>query len=221
MTLATRKHVRLEDPGAELLDRVSRWSERYGKIVLGALAVVVVVGGGAFLAMRSRANTDTQAANRLAEANVMFWNGYYQQSLDRAKQVAQTYPDTPSGNQAHRIAGDDAYWLGDFKTAVAEYRRYLDKAKPGLLTDAARRSLAYALESSGEYREAATLYESLVGRFERESSAEMLYAAARCYRMLHQPAEAVKRLERLTDEFGDTSIANRARIAVAELSAQK
>ena len=221
MSLATRKHTRLEDPGAELLDRVSQLSERYGKIALGVLAAAIVVGGGAFLAMRSRANTDDQAASRLAEANLMFWNGYYQQSLERAKQVAQTYPDTPSGNEAHRIAGDDAYWLGDFKTSVAEYRRYLDKAKPGLLTEAAQRSLAYALESSGQYREAAPLYESVVGKFDRESSAEMLYASARCYRLMQQPAEALKRLQRLIDEYGDTSIANRARIAVGELSARK
>lgn len=221
MSLATRKHTRLEDPGAELLDRVARLSERYGKFALGALAVAVVVGGGAILTMRSRASTDNQAASRLAEANLMFWNGYYQQSLERAKQVAQTYPDTPSGTEAHRLAGDDAYWMGDFKTAVAEYRRYLDKAKPGLLADAVRRSLAYSLESSGQYRDAAPIYESLVGKFERESSAEMLYASARCYRLMHQPAEAIKRLQRLSDEFGDTSLANRARVAVAELSVQK
>jgi tetratricopeptide (TPR) repeat protein len=220
LTLATRKHARLEDPGAELLDRVSLHWNRYGKIVLGVVIGLLVVGGGVFFAMRSRAATESQAAGRLAEANIMFWSGYYQQSLDRAKQVAQQYPNAPSGLEAHRLAGDNSYWLGDFKNAAAEYRRYLDKAKPGLLADAARRSLAYSLESSGQYKEAADTYESLVGKFERESSAEMLYAAARCYRLLNQPAEAIKRLKRLTEEFGETQMSNRARIAQAELGAQ-
>ncbi len=103
---------------------------------------------------------------------------------------------------------------------MAEYRRYLDKVKTGLLADAARRSLAYSLESAGQFKEAADTYESLVGKFDRESSAEMLYASARCHRLLNQPAEAIKRLQRLVDEFGETQMANRARIAQGELGAQ-
>ena len=220
MTLATRKHARLEDPGAELLDRMLLHWNRYGKIVLGVVVGLAVVGGGVFLALRSRAQTETQAAGRLAEANIMFWSGYYQQSLDRSKQVSQQYPNAPSGIEAHRLAGDNDYWLGDFKGAVAEYRRYLDKVKTGLLADAARRSLAYSLESAGQFKEAADTYESLVGKFDRESSAEMLYASARCHRLLNQPAEAIKRLQRLVDEFGETQMANRARIAQGELGAQ-
>jgi lipopolysaccharide biosynthesis regulator YciM len=87
-----------------------------------------------------------------------------------------------------------------------------------VLADAARRSLAYALESDRQYAEAATLYESLVGKIDRESSAEFLAAAARCHRALNQPAEAAKRLQRLVDEFGETSAVNLARIHLAELS---
>lgn len=203
-----------------MVDRIIGAWTRYGRVALIVVGVVVAAAAVTFLVLRSRAATEEEAAGKLAEGNVMFWSGYYQQSLDRAKQVAQQYPGTPSGIEAHRLAGDNAFWLGDFKTAVAEYRRYLDKAKPGLLADAARRSLAYSLESSGQYKQAADTYESLVGKFERESSAEFLYAAARCYRQLHQPAEAQKRLQRLADEFGETSVANRARIAEAELSAQ-
>ena len=180
------------------------------------MAAVAVV----FLFMRSRAATEEQAAGVLAEANVLFWNGNYPQSLERANRVAQQFPDTPSGIEAHRLAADDAYWTGDFKTAIAEYRRYLSRVKPGLLGDAARRSLANSLESSGQYAEAAQTYESLIGKFDRESSAEFLYSAARCYRLLKQPAVAAQRLQRLTDEFGETTISNRARIAQAELAAQ-
>jgi tetratricopeptide (TPR) repeat protein len=220
LTLATRKSARLADPGAELLDRLGGLWEQFGRIALGVAGVVVVAGGVTFLYLRSQANTEEQAAGKLAEANVMFWSGYYQQSLDRSRQVAQQFPNAPSGIEAHRLAGDDAYWLGDFKTASAEYRRYLDRVKTGLLADAARRSLANALESDGQYKQAADGYELLVGKFDRESSAEFLYGAARCYRRLNQPAEALRRLQRLVDEFGETAVANRARIAQAELSAQ-
>ena len=218
MPLQVRKSARLEDPGAELLDRARSAWEAYGRaslIGLGAAAAIAAIG---FLAMRARATTETTAAGKLGEANVLYWEGEYARSLEAARQIAQQYPSSPSGWDAHRLVGDDAYMLGDTKTAVAEYRAYLEHQKRGLLADAARRSLAYALEANGQSAEATTAYLGLVGRFDRESSAEFLAAAARCYRAARQPAEAAKVLRRLVDEFGDTSFANTAEIEVGELS---
>jgi tetratricopeptide (TPR) repeat protein len=216
--LTVPRSARLEDPGAELLARFTNAWDRYGRIVLGVLGVLVAAAAVAFFTLRARASAEADAAGRLAEANVLYWQGDYARSLEMSKQIAQQYGSTPSGLDAHRLAGDNAYWNGDFKTAVTEYRAYLAKEKKGLLADAARRSLAYALESSQQYPEAAASYESLVGVFDRESSAEFLAAAARCHRAQGQPAEAAKRLQRLLDEFGETSFASPARVELAELS---
>ena len=147
------------------------------------------------------------------------------QCFHSAKQIAQQYGSTPSGNDAHRLAGDDAFWNGmqrgqaaDFKTAVTEYRTYLAHAPKGPLADAARRSLAYALESDKQFEEAAKTYDQLVGAFDRESSAEFLMAAARNYQALGRRDEALKRLRRVADEFGDTSYALPARVRVAQIT---
>ena len=59
-----------------------------------------------------------------------------------------------------------------------------------------------------------------MGHFDRGSSAEFLLAAARCLRAAGQPQEALSRLNRLTDEFGETDYANQARIELAELQAE-
>lgn len=219
MALESQKAARLEDPGAETLERLTSVWDRYGRIALGVLAGAVAIGAVTFLVMRNRAAQEEQAASALAEANVLFWQGDYARSLERANQVAQQFGSTPSGVEAHRLAGDDAFWSGDFKGAVGHYRRYLDKNKSGLLSDAGRRSLAYALESSGDYLEAAKTYESLIGRFDRVSSAEFLSAAARSYRMGGQPGEALARLQRLESEYGETSYARDARVEIAELQA--
>lgn len=214
-----RAAARLEDPGAELLDRATGVWDRYGRFALIAVAAVAVVGALVFLTARSRAASEEQAAGRLAEANVLFWQGEYARSQQLAQEVAKQYPSTPSGIDAHRLAGDDAYWNGDFKTAVQEYRTYLDKKKTGLLADAVRRSLAYALESSHQYPEATQAYTSLVGVFDRESSAEFLAGAARSQRAAGNTAEAVKLLQRLVNEFGETTHAGLARVQLAELTA--
>jgi predicted negative regulator of RcsB-dependent stress response len=208
---------RLENPGDEILVPLTRAWERHGRIVLGVVAGLVIVGAIGYFSLRSRQAAEEAAAGRLAEATVLYWQGEYQQSLERARAVAQQYGSTPSGIDAHRQAGDAAFWGGDFKTAIAEYRQYLGHQKDGLLADAARRSLAYALESDRQFTEAIKEYEALVGHLDRASSAEFLYAAARCYLQAGQPKPAIERLQRLTDEYGETTYANQARIQLAEL----
>jgi tetratricopeptide (TPR) repeat protein len=217
--LTLEKAARLEDPGAQFLDSLNRRWVRYGRAVLIALAVVIVGAAAAFFVLRARAASENEASGRLAEANVMFWQGMYDRSLAAAKQVSQQWPGSPSGIDAHRLAGDDLFWMGRFKEAAAEYQGYLGRQKSGVVADGVRRSLGYALESDHQYKPAAEAYESVIGRFDRESSAEFLFAAARCYRALNQPKEATTRLQRLIDEFGETSYAGRARIEMAELEA--
>ncbi len=216
MTLQRSEHF--QDPGAELLDRASSTWNRYGRIALIVLAVLAAGGALAFFSMRSRARAEDEAANRLADANLLFWQGEYKRSADVAKLVGEQWPGTPSGKDSHRIAGDDAFWGGDFKTSITEYQKALEGAKPGLLTDGLRRSLAAAYECDKQYGEAVPIYASLVGKFDRESSAECLEAAARCEREAGHRPEAVKYLQRIVDEFGETSRANSARIQIAELS---
>jgi len=219
LPLATQRHAHIQDPGAELIERVSGFWGQFGRIALGALGAAAAAGLIVFFTLRARSAAEEQAAAQLTEANFYFWQGEYPRSLQLAKLVSEQFASTASGADALRIAGDDAFWSGDFKSAVDYFRRYLDKTKSGVLRDAARRSYAYALESDHQFKAAADQYDALVGAFDRESSAEFLAAAARCYRALQQPAEARKRLQRLIDEYGDTSSANTAHIRLGELDA--
>lgn len=219
MSLQSQQSSRLEQPGAGLMVPLASFWDRYGKITLGVAAGLVVLGVVLFMAGRSRSSAEEAAAGKLAEASLYYWQGDYQRSLTLARETAQQYGSTPSGRDAHRQAADAAYWGGDFKAAAAEYRTYLATKPPGLLGDAARRSLAYALESDGQHVDAAREYETLVGRFDRGSSAEFLVAAARCYVAANQAPAAIERLQRAVDEFGETEYANQARVTLAELGA--
>jgi len=217
LPLATQRRTHIEDPGGAFLDRLSSYWERYGRLTLGALGVLAAAGIIAFFTLKARAAAENEASAQLTEASFFFWQGDYARSLQVAKQLSEQFPSTWSGVDALRIAGDDAYWTNDYKASVEYYRRYLDKNKSGVVSDAARRSYAYALESDHQYKAAADQFETLVGKFDRESSAEFLAGAARCYRALGQPDESVKRLRRLLDEFGESSQAMNARVRLGEL----
>lgn len=219
MSLENQKSAHLSDPGAEVVDRLSAFWQHSGRIVLGALLVVVVVVVGGILFTRNRAAAEEQAAGKLAEANVLFWQGDYARALESAKQVYTQHGSAPSGRDAHRLAGDAAFWLNDPKTAIDEYRAYLKGGAPELLAAAARRSLGYSLENAKQFKEAAAEYDQLVGKFDRESSGEMLAASARCLSAAGDKAGAGQRLQRLLDEYGDTSFAPRAQADLAGLTA--
>lgn len=214
-----RRPASLDQPGAEALDHARSFLERNGRSFLIGAVVLVAIGAVSFFTLRARAASEQEAAGRLAEASVYYWQGDYARASEMAKQIYTQYGNTPSGADAHRLAGDAYFWAGDFKNAITEYKGYLAKEKTGLLSDAARRSLAYALESDRQFTEAAKAYDELVGRFDRTSSAEFLNSAARCYRELKQPVEAAKRLQRLVDEFGETAYAAAALVELAELKA--
>src|SRR5262245_36898212 len=109
MSLESRKST-LDDPGAELLDRASALWERYGRIVLGTLVGLAVVGVSAYYIMTGAARKENAASARLSDASELFWRADYDRSRQMAKEITRQYPDTPSGLDAVRIAGDDAYW---------------------------------------------------------------------------------------------------------------
>lgn len=219
MSLESQKSRSMGFEGAERLEEARYWLGQNAKILLGVLGALALVGAFLIFNNRSRSVQEGAAAGKLAEANVYYWQGDYARSLELSKQIYGQYASTPSGLEAHRLAGDASFWNGDFKNAVTEYRKYLERMKKGIFADAARRSLAYALESDGQHLEAAKAYEELVGKFDRNSSAEFLMAAARCYRQLGRPADAIARLKRVDVEFGETQYANEARVVIGELTA--
>jgi tetratricopeptide (TPR) repeat protein len=219
LALSSQKQRSLGFEGSERLAEIQAWWTRYSKIVLGLVAAAAVIVAALVFNQRTRSVQEGAAAGKLAEASVYYWQGDYARSLELSKQIYNQYGSSPSGLEAHRLAGDAAFWNGDFKTSIAEYRRYLDHMKQPVFADAAHRSLAYALESDGQRLEAAKEYESLVGKFDRTSSAEFLFAAARCYRGLGRPSDAMQRLKRVDMEFGETTYANQARIEMGEIAA--
>lgn len=219
MSLETRKGTAMVDPGAEMVDQLTSVWQRYGRIALGVLGAVVVVAGVAYYTIQQNKVQNNLASKKLAEADMLFWQGDYERAKTVAGEVSKSYGSTPSGVDAHRIAGDAAYWRGEFKPAETEYKAYLSRVSSGTVAQSVRRSLAYTLDSEKQYAEAIKLYDGLVGVFDRETSAEMLASAARCALENNDKAGALQRYQRIANEFGETSVAQHARVKMAELGA--
>lgn len=217
MSLETQKS-HIEDPGADLLDRAQGLWNRYGQPLLIALLVVAAGAIGTYYWMNGQARQENAASEKLAQANDLFWRADYDRSRTLAQEVSKAYPNTPSGIDALRIAGDDAYWRGNWKDAIADYEAYLKKNSSGIIANGVRRSLAYAQESTGQFEAAAGNFDKLIGVFDRESSGELLFSSARCLVAAKKPDDAKTRLQRILDEFPDSGYQLQARMELGRLS---
>jgi TolA-binding protein len=218
LSLESRKNTAMEDPGADLLDKGSALWQRYGRIVLGTVVGLAVVGIATYYVMSGNARRENDASEKLAEANNLFWRADYDRSRQLAQDVTKQFAGTPSGTDAFRLSGDDAYWRGNWKDAIADYNAYLAKNGKGLVADAVRRSLAYAQESNGQFADAAANYEKLVGVFDRESSGELLFSSARCMLAAGKKDEARRLYQRILDEYPDAGYQLQARVALGRLA---
>lgn len=207
-----------DDPGAAFIDRVQGTWNQHGRNILIVVGALLVVGLGSYYMKNQNARKEEAAAKELIPANDLFWQGQYDRARASAKEVAKKYAGSPSGNDALRIAGDAAFWLSDAKDAVASYESYLKANGSGLVADGVRRSLAYAYENAGRAEDAAKMFDRVAGAFDRESNAEMLNSAGRCWLAANKPENAKKSWQRILDDFPDASYQLQARIELGRLS---
>jgi tetratricopeptide (TPR) repeat protein len=216
----TQKSSVMQDPGAELVDKVQGFASQFGQVILIGVLVAAAAGVGGWYWTQGQAKQENAASEKLAQANDLFWRADYDRSRTIAQEVSKAYPGTPSGIDALRIAGDDAFWRGNWKDAIADYQAYLGKKSSGVVAAGVRRSLGYAYESNGQYEEAAKQFDQLIGVFDRESSGELLFASARSLMAAGKNDEAKKRLQRILDEFPESTVQGQARIELGRLSPQ-
>src|SRR5204862_4398168 len=120
LSLQSRRSTALQDPGAEMVDRITGLWERFGRIALAALAGIAVIGVVAWLTVRHNADQENQASKALVESDYLFRRGELERARSTAEQTEKTFAATSTGNDAHRIAGDASFWTGNSKNAPTD-----------------------------------------------------------------------------------------------------
>jgi predicted negative regulator of RcsB-dependent stress response len=211
-----------EDPVVVAWARFQDWFLDNIRIVLAAVGIVlavVVIGG---LWFKSRADAETKASGKLAEASALYWRGEYGPLSQRAIDIRQNYQGTKAAAEATRMLGDAYFWQGDFKKAVDSYNEYLTKIpasspmRPGV-----DRSIAQAYESQRQFKEAAAQYEKSAKEFSsRMDQADMYMSAGRAYEAMSNFASAKTSFQKVADEYADTPFSNDAEMKLGEIQGQ-
>jgi TolA-binding protein len=211
-----------EDPVVVTWARFQDWFLENIRVVLAGAGIVVAVVVIGALWYKSRADAETKASGKLAEASALYWRGEYAPLSQRAADIRRDYPGTKAAAEATRMLGDAYFWQGDFKKAVDSYNEYLTKIpanspmRPGV-----DRSLAQAYESQRQFKQAATQYEKTAKEFaSRVDQADMYMGAGRAYQAMTDFAHARSTFAMVASEYADTPFANDAEMRLGEIEGQ-
>lgn len=211
-----------EDPVVVAWARFQDWFLENIRIVLAAAGIVVAVVVIGWLWMKSRADAETKASGKLAEASALYWRGEYGPLSQRVIDIRRDYPGTKSAVEATRMLGDAYFWQGDFKKAGDLYSEYLKNAPASSpLRPGVDRSLAQAYESQRQFKEAAAQYEKTAKEFtSRVDQADMYMGAGRAYEALGDYAHAKSTFQKVADEYSDTQFSSDAEMRLGEIEGQ-
>ena len=126
MSLESRKNTAMDDPGAELLDKASSLWQHYGRIILGTVVGLAVVGLAAYYVTAGNARKENDASEKLAQANDLFWRADYDRSRQMAQDVAKQFNrgayDQISGTEVRRTVASRERWASPIRGRQCDRR---------------------------------------------------------------------------------------------------
>lgn len=211
-----------EDPLVIAWVRIQDWFLANTRVIGIVMLTALVIAAIGTLWLRGRARAESNASAKLAEASALYWQGKYDQLLQRSDEIRRDYQGTPSATEAMRLRGDALFWQGDFKKAAEAYETYLKENRTSSAIRAGvKRNLAQAYEGDNQFQKAATIYEELANEpGPRLIVGELVLAAARSWEHAGNTAHASTLYQRVATEFSDTPYAATAEVALGEIEAR-
>jgi len=194
--------------GGDFLSKLQKIWNNNQKIILGAIAGIIVLVGG-FWAYKE--NIAKPANNKAAEAIYAAENYFAQDSsrkvLDGDGQskgvlyVIKNHSGTPAANLAHYYAGISYLKLGEFNKAIEHLKDFSTSSKPVQMV--AYGALADAYGEAGKKEDAIEYYKKAGNHFvqDQNMSAEYLWRAAKLYETLNKNKEAVELYKEIKTKY--------------------
>ena len=137
----------------------------------------------------------------------------YKAAADKAAAFARLFPKALETADVRYFGAEALYRLEEFDAGAAELRRAIDSfiGEWEYFTDAHLR-LTECLAKSGKFKEAATVFRSLVGDARVEDQAYMLLRAGECERKAGDTKGAIADFELVLKEFAENPAVSRAAI---------
>jgi len=197
------------------------FKENMLKIILGAVGLLVVVGGG-WLYVNYRSERISEASLELFKAEAVYMGGNFAVAATDFDKVAEDYSGTPSASKALFFAGDSYYKAGQYDQAKERFekaRKKLSSSDPLKLNSVA--GLAAVSEQQGDPAKAVEIYrEALaIAHFDYEKVI-LMGDLSRALEAGGQTDEALKVMDEIVEQFPDSPRTPLIKEHLAELKAR-
>ena len=246
MKTTERQHLK-DNELAIALGQAQHWADSNSRVLLTAIAAIVIVAGGVVGYMTWRNSVDNKARTLLAEAMVIEearvmppappagttndptavggqLPGTYpteksklEAALPKFQAAADAYPSNEAGLTARYHAAKTLAALGRFDEAVKNYDQVAASAS-GLLGKSARLGKAEAQLRAAQYDPAITTLKELVDQKDASLPADaMLMELARAYRLAGKNEDARKTLTQVVEQHAESQYASEAKTELEKL----
>jgi predicted negative regulator of RcsB-dependent stress response len=202
------------------LEPLVKWVRANEKVVAGIAVGIAIAAAGIWFAVSAGERREAFARRELSQARQAADAGNLPLAASDLSRVVSSFRKTLAGQEAQLVLAEVRLRQGQADLAATELRGFLEGAvKPQYRTQAYE-LLGFALEQTGRPAEAGRAFEdgsdAALGGY-KYLSASLLLHASRAYASAGDTAAALRVLERLASEFGETSAAQEAQLRMAEL----
>jgi tetratricopeptide (TPR) repeat protein len=246
MKTSERHHLK-DNEMALALGTAQSWLEQNRVVIVGALAAIIIVGGGVLAYNAWQGSVNSKAGALLAEAMVIdegrvqppappagttndptnpggqlpgtypTLQAKHEAALPKFLAAADAYPDTPAGQTARLHAAETLAALGRRDEAIAQYDR-LSGSGNALIARAARLGKSSVQLLSGQYDPAIATLKEMSEQKDGVLPAEaLLMELARAYRLAGKTEDARKTLTQVVEQHADSPFASEAKAEIAKL----
>lgn len=220
--MAQRKRIKRqqlkEDKFIEASWEAIRWIQRNRSGLIAGAAAALIIVGGAYAYLSSRASRAADALEALLAAQQNHDVGNLELAISDLSDLSQRYNGTPAATEAKFYLGTYQLEGGRFEVAVETLKGFLAEHSDSSLRLNATRALAAAYLELDRYEEAAQVYvQGAEGARFPAQKAALLFEAIRAYGWGGFTNQARDLLKRLEAEHPERLETRQARTLVLEL----
>ncbi|MFQ5633548.1 MAG: tol-pal system YbgF family protein [bacterium] len=216
--LGTHKEIKQDKLVTYFFQAQDAFEKHKKPIIYGLLAVIAIIAISAYSRSVSFGK-EQEASVELAKGKTAYEGAQYQEATRILGPLTSRYSGTESAGFGTILLAKSFLALEQFDEAEQYFRTYLEDYDDDLLSLAARTGLASCYDQKGEYDRAAKAYEQAANfRMKSFQAPELLLAAARCYHLANDGANAKRVLQSLIEQYPESQLISSARQKLAELS---
>lgn len=189
------------------------------KIVFGALIGVIAIVALLYLYNWSKKNAEMSASLELTKAREELKSSQSEKAIDILRSMINNYSGTKSAGRGVFHLANVMYSQGNYAEAFNYYKKYIDDYDDDpILSSSSYSGMGACMEQQEEFLKAADYYKKGAQKYSKNFEApQQLMAAARCYKLANNRAQAEKMYQNVIDKYPDSAQKRDAELYLSEL----